>query len=431
MPSHVQNARTALTLALTLAAAGPLASCGDGSAAGATKSRPAAPQPPATSVTLAPVVLRPAERTVEVTGTLLGQEEAAISAKVPGRITTIYHDLGDVVAPAAPLARIDPRDFELALAERRALAAAALAKLGLTELPDERPGEAFDASDLPTVRRAHAEAANAQARFDRATQLFEQSPPLISAQDFADLQTARDVARSQAEVEQLTARATLAEARAQAAAVEVAHQRLRDAVITAPAPPRPDAPALRYRVAQRLINTGEYVTEGRVLFRLVATDVLKLRAQVPERYAVAIKPDQPAHVLIESVSSPISGRVARVSPAVDPSSRTFAVEIEIDNRDAEFKPGAFARARIVTAVDPSVAFVPASAVVSFAGVDRVFSIADGKAVEHRVTLGRRDGDLVEIVGGLPVDRVIAAEAAGLVAGAPVASSQSPTDAPAR
>jgi multidrug efflux pump subunit AcrA (membrane-fusion protein) len=89
------------------------------------------------------------------------------------------------------------------------------------------------------------------------------------------------------------------------------------------------------------------------------------------------------------------------------------------NREGRLKAGAFARGEIVTAVDDAAVMVPRNAVVTFAGIHKVFAVRDGKAVEHRVRLGAEQGDWVEIVGGLQSDAVVAPGLPGISHGAPV------------
>lgn len=364
-------------------------------------------------VQMAAVSRRAIDRSVDLTGTLFGQEEATVSSKITGRIVRLDHDLGDEVLPGQPLAQIDRTDLELALSERRAAVAASLAKLGL----DALPGEDLDLSVLPAIRRARAEEANAQARFDRARQLFEQTPPLLSAQDFADIRTQSEVASRNAEAEVLTARALLAEARTQTAGVRIAEQVLADAEVVAPSPP--GEPNLVYRIAERRVSVGEMVAPGQALFRLVASDRIKFRGSAPERFAGRLKAGQAASLRVEAFEQPFPAQVTRISPQVDPATRSFEVEIQAENPDGRLKPGAFARARVVTGSDADVAFVPVSAVVTFAGVQKVFGIKDGKAVEVRVETGVRDGDDVEIVGGLDLDQVVTGGVGGLSNSAPV------------
>src|SRR5687767_9925926 len=173
----------------------------------ANRSTPAA-EP--VTVSLASSRVAPVQREVKVVGTLYGDEEATVSAKVPGRITQILLDVGDRVPAGGPLAQIDRTDYELAAAQKRMAVQASLAKLGL----DDFPPESFDLTRVPTVERARLQSANAEAKFQRGEKLFRQDPPLISPQDFADLQTAFEVSRSNYEVELLVAKSQLADARA-------------------------------------------------------------------------------------------------------------------------------------------------------------------------------------------------------------------------
>lgn len=385
---------------------------GAGPAAG---TRDAAPVP----VGLVPVRIGPALRTVDVTGTLLGEEEATIASKLSGRIESIALDIGDAAPSGTVLARIESRDYELGLAEAEAALAASLARLGLSEVPDPT----FDRETLPAVRRARAEAANAQARFERARQLFEQTPPLISEQDFADIRTTFDVARENAEAELMHAAALLADARSQETAVSIARQRLADTVLRSPADDQRGP--IAYRVAARLVNTGEYVTPGTPMFRLVASDTLKFRGDVPERFAGQVSEGQRARVWVESRDEPAVGTVTRVSPRIDAASRTFVVEIGLDNRDGRLRAGAFGRGQIELRQDEGVMFVPQSAVVTFAGVRRVFTVEDGKAREHRVQLGVRDGDDVEISPRLKASHVVGTGAANLAEGMAVTVTSQP------
>ena len=98
------------------------------------------------------------------------------STKVPGRITQISKDVGDRSEAGEMLAQIEKTDYELARTQKQMAVQSALAKLGLTEMP----GTKFDLNKVPTVERARLQSANAEAKFNRGKQLFEQKPPLIS-----------------------------------------------------------------------------------------------------------------------------------------------------------------------------------------------------------------------------------------------------------
>ena len=150
---------------------------------------------------------------------------------------------------------------------------------------------------------------------------------------------------------------------------------------------------------------------------------------MPERHAGQIKAGQRVHVRVESETKPFAGTVTRINPQIDPTNRTFEVEVSVANPDHALKPGAFARAEIETFVQPDVLFVPERAVVSFAGVRKVYSVKDGKAVEIPLDTGVRRGDWVEVVrpkGLKPGDPVVVEGVNRLAAGVPVAVSQAAT-----
>src|SRR5688500_5847531 len=152
---------------------------GDEGAAGKT-----AAEPEAVPVTVVPTRTDRVQRTVDVVGTLFGQEDTYISNKIPGRVTNIFVDVGDRVAPGQTLAQLLKNDYQLSLNEKQALLDESLAALGV----DDVPGEDFEIENVPAVRRARLEAQNAKSKVERARKLHESEPPRISPQDFADLE---------------------------------------------------------------------------------------------------------------------------------------------------------------------------------------------------------------------------------------------------
>lgn len=360
--------------------------------------------------------------TIRVTGTLYAMEDVTISAKVAGRIVALSHDLGDRVGPDKPLAQVDRTDYELAVKERQSAIQATLAKLGLNTFPSAD----LLADDVPTVKRTLVQLKNVSGRYERLKKLFEQTPPLISEQEYADAETEFKVASSAFEVEKANAQALLAEAMTLQAELNLANQRLTDTSIRTPLSLATTAaqdeanPNLSYAVAERLVSVGEYVREGTPLFRLIDDDPVKLRAMVPERYVGMVTKEVKVTVAVQAHAAPFSGTVSRVSPQVDPASRTFTVEVLIPNPDGLLKPGAFASASIILPNEKPAASVPINAVTSFAGIHKVFTIKDGKAFENRVTLGDRDEKTIIITAGLkPGERIILAPPAQLVSGTPL------------
>ncbi|MFN4243708.1 MAG: efflux RND transporter periplasmic adaptor subunit [Tepidisphaerales bacterium] len=377
-----------------------------------------------------------AEVVVEAVGSLVAEHDVTVSAKVPGRLSRVAVDVGDRVAPGAVLAVVDETDFRLALMQREFALQQVLAELGT----DRVPGEDFDLGTVPSVARARAEAENAQRRLERVRALFERPSPLVAEQEYRDRLTELEVAQRNVASAEHAARALVATARARAAERDAAAQRLADCTIGAPvpvdAPPSalPGAPLSAlpagatgsadgpptWAVAERFVSAGEYVREGDRLVRLVWDTTLRFRAAVPERFVGQVEAGQVVHLRADGVSGAVQCTVRRVAPAIDPATRTFQLEAEVPNASLRLKPGGFARGQVVVGRRDDVREVPAASLVSFAGIDRVFSVADGRAAEHVVEVVDRRGDRL-VVSGLPgsVRQVVVSNAGRLARGVAV------------
>jgi RND family efflux transporter MFP subunit len=192
--------------------------------------------------------------------------------------------------------------------------------------------------------------------------------------------------------------------------LEIARQQLADTVIVSP---------IDGAVRQRQASVGEYLAAGAPVATLVRMDPLRLRLSIPEREAVAIVLGQQVRLTVEGDQNQYQGRVARLSPAISEDNRTLMVEAEIPNGELLLRPGAFAKAEIIVEADQEIVTVPADAIVTFAGIEKVLTVADGKAVEKRVRTGRSVGEAVEVTEGVSAgDRVIV-RPGNLVSGEPV------------
>jgi RND family efflux transporter MFP subunit len=371
-----------------------------GSDANSAAARPA-PKPRV--VTLVEAAARPLPQEVAVHGTLSARDELDLGFQVPGRLDQLRVDLGDKVAEGAELARLDQRDFTLerdrALAELRQTAA----QLGLDD-----PAGTVDIAATAAVREAEAVLAEATQNKNRVVELVQQS--LRSTADLETATVAVAVATSRVQRARDQVRTWIAELGVRRQQLEIAEKRLADATIRAPWPGR---------VAARHAAVGQYLASGASVLTLLRIDPLRLRCDVPERQATAVRIGQRVVFTIEGSATERTGTVARLGSAIERSNRTLLVEASVDNQDGSLLPGSFCRARIVVEEAAAAVVVPSAAVVSFAGVDRVFLVDDGKAQERLVELGRRLRDHVEIRGGLRAGERIVAAPADLARGAPV------------
>jgi multidrug efflux pump subunit AcrA (membrane-fusion protein) len=198
----------------------------------------------------------------------------------------------------------------------------------------------------------------------------------------------------------LVARAALSTIAMRTEALAISRQEQSNTIVHAPQPTQPvpysDNSAV-YAVSGRHVSEGSYVRQGTELFHLVIDSTLRLKVPVPERFAGVVQNGQVARVRVASAVDAIMGQVTRINPTIDEASRSFEVEILIDNRQGKLKPGGFAQAEIVTATNQQAVVVPWESVVTFAGVTKVFVAEDDKAKEVQVTLGRQGQDWVEVV----------------------------------
>ena len=125
-------------------------------------------------------------------------------------------------------------------------------------------------------------------------------------------------------------------------------------------------------------------------------------------------------VTVDGDAAVYAGTVARLSPAIAEQNRTLAIEAEVPNTASRLRPGAFAKAEVVVEADERIVTVPATALVTFAGVEKVLTVRDGKSEELRVATGRRLGDRIEILSGVKAGQPIVDPAGNLTGGQTVA-----------
>lgn len=401
-------AAPALALAALLAS-----SCGRPPAAPPGRGpEPGPPRP----VRLATAGLQPMERTVTATGSLLAQEQATLSIKVPGRLSRLDVDLGQAVRRGDILAQVDPQDYELRLRQAEAGVAQARAALGL---PLQGTNDVVRTEDASLVRQARAVLDEATKSRDRVSSLAKAGVAAASEVDTANAAYLVALNRYEASLEEaLTRQAALHQRRAE---LDLAAKQLSDTRLRAP---------FDGAIQGRLANVGEFLATGTPVVLLVRTDPLRLRLEIPERHAAAIQPGQALRLQVEGLPNPIPGRLARVSPAITETTRMLLAEADIPN-DGSLRPGLFVRAQLVTRDNEPGLAIPAEALVVFAGIEKVLTVRDGKAVERIVATGRRSPAWVEITAGLQPGDPVVLQPGNLRTGQPVTTNAPAAPADAR
>jgi multidrug efflux pump subunit AcrA (membrane-fusion protein) len=340
-------------------------------------------------------------RSVNVSGTLAAYDQATLSAKVPGRVRSITVDLGSVVRRGQLIAQLEPQDYQLRVQQAEAALAAARARLGLS--PDGTD-DRVDAEVTGTVRQARATLNEAQANRTRAEKLVAEGVIARAEFESADASLKVALARYQDAVEEVRNRqALLAQRRSELA---LARQQLADIYIYA---------SFDGMVQEKRTSVGEYLAAGAPVITIVRVNPLRLRAEVPEREAQSVHMGQQTRIRVEGGANDYVGRIVRLSPTISEQNRVLVVEAEISN-DGTLRPGAFVSAEIVTDDSGMAVTVPTSAIVTFAGIEKVILVQNGKALEKPVTTGRRAADWTEVLSGINVGDTIVIEPGNLQSG---------------
>lgn len=350
------------------------------------------------------------ERTIAVTGTLAAEDQVTLSFKVTGRLDQLAVDLGTQVEQGTVIGRLTPTDFLLRVSQADAALQQARARLGLSA-----GGSSDDVvvEETAVVRQAQAVLDQARLTRNRAESFLKDG--IGSQANFDEANAAWKVAegRLQDAIEEVRNRqALLTQRRTE---LELAKQALTDSTLTAP---------FSGRVRERHATPGQFLGTGSPVVTLVKVNPLRLRLSIPEREAASVKPGLAVRVMLEGDPTPHGGRVVRISPAIEETSRTLSVEAEVPNPAGVLRPGAFANAEIVTESAEQAILVPETALASFAGIDKVFVVMEGKARERRVTLGRRHGGQVEVLTGLSSGDSVVAVPGNLVDGETVTAAGS-------
>jgi len=375
------------------------------------------PQRESRAVQVTPAVEERLVRSVSVTGTLAAEEQVTMSLKVTGRLDQLFVDLGSHVTKGQVIARLIPTDFGLRVQQAEAALRQARARLGLS--PDGTE-TAIDIDKTAIVRQAKAVLDEAKLTRDRTETFVKRGIAARADLDAADAALQVADSRHQDALEEVRNRQAVLDQRK--SEVELAQQALRDTSLHSP---------LDGMVRERHVTAGQYIAAGSPVVTIVRMHPLRLRVAVPEREAQDVRIGQVTRVTVEGDERVYEGRVARVSPAIDESTRTLMVEAEIPNPKGALRPGSFANAELVMSGDERAVLVPTSSIVTFAGVDKVLVVKDGRVSERRVTTGRRENGRTEIVAGLSSGEPVIVQPGNLVEGEAVRiASASGSGAPA-
>ena len=401
---------------------------------------------PAIAVDVAIAATGTLERDLVYTGTTAPIREATIRAQVEGQIEGLSVDIGDRVAANQVLVTIEDQILLSAVDQAKAEKIAqrsqiltAQSQVGDAQIKVEQARLQLqqaqgDITRLETSLNAGIEQARLQVRqtqadadrlklladegagspqqAEQARTTAQQAAQLLrseeasAAQQLSQAKTAArtaarilDSAQAQVNIEQQQVAAATAQMNAQRAAIDQASTRQQFATIKAPFPGK---------ILQRLKEPGDLVQSGDEILKLGDFSQLTINIQVSELALAKIRPQQTVAVTLDAFpSQSFEGRIARISPQADPSSRLIPVEITLPNPDRRMGAGLLARVSL-SQTEQSTVVVPASALDQESAIFVVTGSEDQPILERRsVQIGKKVGDKVQIVAGLnPQERYV-------------------------
>jgi membrane fusion protein, multidrug efflux system len=319
---------------------------------------------------MAPVVSKQVSKIAELPGEMLPFLNVSLHAKVAGYVERVLVDRGSMVTQGQVLVELSAPELEARVAE-------AESKL-----------QAAEADRL----QVDAQLSALQTTFQRLKQAA-QTPGAIAGNELAQME-------KQVEAAQALVRSRQQASGAAQAMVNTEKQMQSYLRITAP---------FDGVITERLVHPGALVGAGADAALLVLEQISQLRlvVSVPEEYVGLIM--EGAKVSFRVPAFPertYSGTVARVPHALDPTTRTMAVELDVLNRDGSLAPGMYPTVKWPVRRRLPALFVPQTSVVTTAERSFVIRNKNGRAEWVDVRKGATDGDAVEVSGDLKAGDIV-------------------------
>ena len=326
-------------------------------------------------------------RTISLSGQTVPLAQVDLSTKYAGNITAVYVNLGDTVEPGQVLLEQDPVDTSLQLSQNRAAWAQAAA--------ETKSAQSQFYSDL---QKAQVEYATAKMNYNRYVILKDEGA--VSQKDLDTMYQALIVAKAALDNLQLqnvgdTPALIAGKQAAQAKAkytVDSLSKQLEDLTIRAPR-----HGVISYRNAE----AGAMAAANTKVLTITDTSGIYIDCPVAEADVAAIQPGMTVSVSVESLANTYDGTITYVSPAMDPTNKTYIVRITLSNPDNLLRGGMFAQSSLEVLQRRNTLFVPKDALVEQNGVSQLYVINPDNTIAIRtVKTGLRNDNYVEILEGL-------------------------------
>lgn len=365
-----------------------------------------------TPVTVETAVKGAIDRVISADAVLYPVNQSSVTSKISAPVKRVLVNRGDHVRAGQLLAELESADLAAAAQESQfqyqQAQAAYQTVSGATTVDDRTKAQA----DLETAQATYAaakklydsrvalqkEGALAQRLVDEAQVAMVQAQIQVDAA-MKHLASLNQVGQRET-IRQAQAQMDAAKAHVDTAAVQVAYAR-----VTSP---------ISGVIADRQVYPGEMAGAGSPVVSIVDISQVVARANVPVKEAAYITVGRPARVT--GPEGDLAGKVTVVSPAVDPTTTTVEVWVQIPNPGEKLKPGGTVRVAIIAETIQDTLVVPVAALLnSDDGGEKVMVIDKGNVAHERsVAVGVRQGERVQIVSGVQEgDQVVTSGGLGL------------------
>jgi len=325
-----------------------------------------------------------------VAGEFIPYQEIEMHAKVSGYVRKINVDIGDRVKTGQVLAVLEVPEL---MAQLQGAAA------GVRHSQQEVMRSQNDLS------RDEAQYAALHSNADRLEQANQTRPGLIAQQELDDAQAKDRAAAAQVE----SAKSALSAARQQLEVAQASNSQMAAmSDYTRIVAPFDGVVTWRYADTGALVQSGTSNSNSAPVVKLAQINVLRLRIPVPESLAASVRVGQPADVTIQATGEHFTGKVTRFTDALERTTRTMQVEIDVPNDSYHLQPGMYANVGLQTQSRPDALTIPIQAVQHKEGKAIVLVVDQQNKVEPReIKTGLEDPSRVEVLSGLNAgDRVI-------------------------
>ena len=369
---------------------------------------------PTVSVQVAPVEKTTIQHVIRAQAILFPRQQAAIVPKISAPVQKFLVKRGSAVREGELLAVLENRDLSAAAQDTKGAYDQAQATYETTtgaSLPEE-------------IRKAEAEAQQAQQTLDAQQKVYESRQQLFdqgalprkeldqSRVDFTQARNQSEIAKKH--LEALMAIGKQQELKAAAGQLESAkgkylgaQAQLSYSEIRSP---------INGFITDRPLYPGEMASAGTPLLTVMDISSVIAKAHIPQDDAAALKPGDKGTMTVPGIDEPIEGKVTIVSPALDPNSTTVEVWFEAKDPKHELKPGTSVQVSLTAQTVSDALVVPVSSLITAADGTTTVMVAgsDGRAHQKPVKLGIRNGDDVQIVDGVAAsDKVVSNGVYGL------------------